>query len=290
MHALFLFVLVHALEGLQGNLGVSGFLLHLLDRLLLFFEDLTLFLDLLSQSDGFLIQSVLLSLLVDLLLTGQTDLLVQLLNSLQVILDLNLSLFASIDEVSPSLPDSLQFLILFLSLLDQFFILLVQVLQSLLFSQLNVLFSLDFQLSDVPTEHLDLLSLTLFLISLILHFLVGLRDLLAEGRYTFHFTRCHADSCTDVGGSFKNLSVKLLALLDKSELLFISGLQSVVNVLILLAELLHILIPHDLLQEQLEFTFNVLELLRLHAHGLDLLLELHLVLHRFIVNVTIIVS
>ena len=58
-------------------------------------------------------------------------------------------------------------------------------------------------------------------------------------------------------------------------------------VLVLLTECLKVLISNDLLQEDLEFSLNLFELLSLHPHRLDFLLELDLVLDGIVINVTI---
>ena len=62
------------------------------------------------------------------------------------------------------------------------------------------------------------------------------------------------------------------------------------DVLVLLPESLKVLVAHDLLKELLEVTFDILELVLLHAHRLDLLLEFLFVLDRFVVHVAVFVS
>jgi hypothetical protein len=59
------------------------------------------------------------------------------------------------------------------------------------------------------------------------------------------------------------------------------------DVLILLPEGLQVLVTHDLLQENLKFSLDFLELLGLHTHGLDFFLEFDLVLDGIVINVTI---
>jgi hypothetical protein len=63
-----------------------------------------------------------------------------------------------------------------------------------------------------------------------------------------------------------------------------------VDVLVLLPESLKVLVAHDLLKELLEVTFDILELVLLYAHRLDLLLEFLFVLDRFVVHVAVFVS
>lgn len=82
----------------------------------------------------------------------------------------------------------------------------------------------------------------------------------------------------------------MLAVLNETEFLFISALKGVVDVLVLLAESLKVLVTHDLLKELLEVTLDILELVLLHAHRLDLLLEFLLVLDRLVVHVAVFVS
>ena len=62
------------------------------------------------------------------------------------------------------------------------------------------------------------------------------------------------------------------------------------DVLVLLAESLKVLVAHDFLKKLLEVTFDILELVLLHAHRLDFLLEFLLVLDRFVVHVAVFVS
>ena len=62
------------------------------------------------------------------------------------------------------------------------------------------------------------------------------------------------------------------------------------NVLVLLSESLEILVSDYLLKENLEFPLDFVKLIRLHPHCLDLLLELLLVLDRFVVDVAVLVS
>ena len=62
------------------------------------------------------------------------------------------------------------------------------------------------------------------------------------------------------------------------------------DVLVLLPESLKVLVAHDLLKELLEVTFDILELVLLYAHRLDLLLEFLFVLDRFVVHVAVFVS
>ena len=62
------------------------------------------------------------------------------------------------------------------------------------------------------------------------------------------------------------------------------------NVLVLLSEGLEILVSDDLFKEYLELSLDLLELILLHPHCLDLLLELLLVLDRFVIDVAVLVS
>ena len=137
---------------------------------------------------------------------------------------------------------------------------------------------------------MNLLALLLLLVSLVLDLLIGQRHLGLQGRNALNLSTGHPDSRTDTGGLFENLCVLLLAVLNETEFLFISALEGVVDVLVLLPESLKVLVAHDLLKELLEVTFDILELVLLHAHRLDFLLEFLFVLDRFVVHVAVFVS
>lgn len=61
------------------------------------------------------------------------------------------------------------------------------------------------------------------------------------------------------------------------------------DVLILLPECIQVVVADDLFEELLKLPLHVFELLRLHAHRFDLLLELNLVLNRLVVYVAVVV-
>jgi hypothetical protein len=255
--------------------------------LLLLLENLLLLLDLLSERNSVLIKPLLLALLVDLRVPCQLDLTTQVLNRLYEVYDLLLRRLSTLGQLVVFLTGLLTALLMLFSDLALLLILLFKEFKCLLIGELDILECLQLQCRYLVPQLLYFLPLLLLLVSLILNLLVGLADLGLEAADPLDLTGCHPNGGPDRGGLLEYLIVSLLALLDVEKFLLVGALERLVNVLVLLTEGLEVLVAHDLLQEDLELPLDLLELVRLHAHRLDLLLKLDFVLNRIVIDVAV---
>ena len=167
---------------------------------------------------------------------GGSDLLAELINGFDVVNDILLGDSPPLDEVPVLLHDPLQLVFMLVSLLAHVLESFLQTLEGLFLSQLYVFQTLHLQDCDFPTQLLDAFSLFLFFVSLVLDLFIGETHFSLERTYALNFIRGHANGGTDIGCFLEYLIVCLFALLDVDQLLFISGLKCVVDVLILLTE------------------------------------------------------
>jgi hypothetical protein len=270
---------------LQLLLSLLGFGLCLFDVLFLFVKDDSLLFNLLTKCNGLFIKFLFVALFVHLLVPCLLNLLAKFLYCAYVVVNLLLALLLAVEEVTVSLTDTLHTLVLLLSRFQKLLILFTELFEDFLFSKFYILLAHDLKRVYLRAQLLDLFPLLFFLVTLVLDLFISLAHLLLQGLDAFDLAGSHADSRAYITGLLKYLVVSLLAFFDIDHLLFVSGFQRIVYVLILLLECLEILVPDDLIQEHFELAFHVFELFRLHAHLLDLFLELHFILDRFVVDV-----